>query len=99
MRMPRSFVTLGFAASLGAWSSVSASAQNPADDVWLQSFLSPGTSSFLTAISFGSLQFSENNIGFDLRQFTGIPVGPSLFFYRDPGDLTVDMLYTLHPNV
>ena len=102
MRLARSIVCLGFAASFLASSAVPASAQFLVRPVWLQSFLSPGTDSFLTTISFGGLFSEENTIEFELRQFNGMElVGPSLFFYHEPGALPLEGSgsYLLHPNV
>ena len=88
------------AALLGVSAPSYARAQNPNNDVLLQSFMSPGSLSTLVGISFTSLQFSPNTIGFDLRQFNGsVTVGPSLFYFLEPNGRSGDALYTLTPNV
>jgi hypothetical protein len=88
------------AALLGMSAPSFARAQNPNNDRLLQSFMSPGSLSILTGISFTSLQFSPNTIGFDLRQFNGsVTIGPSLFYFFEPNGRSGDALYTLTPNV
>jgi hypothetical protein len=96
----RGLLVVAGAATLGLSTPQLAAAQTPANDVWLQTFLSPIAGGLLTQISWSSLTFTPNSIRFDLRAWNGTqPIGPSLFYYVELGSLSSGQ-YTLNlPDV
>jgi hypothetical protein len=57
-----------------------AAAQNPNNELFLQSFMSTGVSSILTSIFASDVSYVAGT-GFDIRQFNGTSlIGPSLFY-------------------
>ena len=55
-------------------------AQNPNNELFLQSFISTGVSSILTSIFASDVSYGAGT-GFDIRQFNGTSIiGPSLFY-------------------
>jgi hypothetical protein len=55
-------------------------AQNPNNELFLQSFMSTGVSSLLTSIFASDVSYGAGT-GFDIRQFNGSSlIGPSLFY-------------------